>query len=105
MKAVGGACIHFKLNLKTGFFKSEPYIATVTGAALTLVRNQEQTGESKNIIPCGEVQSIVIFRRSPAELEVKTEKEVFIGTLQEPVDLVAVAEVLRKVFGARFLQV
>lgn len=102
---MGDTLIHFKLNLKTGFFKSEPYIVTVTDEALTFVRNRGKTRKSKNIIPCGDVKSIAIFGRSPAELEVRTEKEVFIGALQEPVDLVAVSEVLQAVFGIRFLQV
>ncbi len=102
---MGDAPIHFKLNLKTGFFKSEPYIVTVTDEALTFVRNRGKTRKSKNIIPCGDVKSIAIFGRSPIELEVRTEKEVFIGILQEPVDVAVVSEVLQAMFGIRFLQV
>lgn len=96
--------IHFKLNLKTGFFKSEPYIVKVTDEALTFVRIRGKMRESKKIIPCAEVKSIAILGRSSAELDVRTEKEVFIGTLQEPVDLIAISETLATVFGKKFLQ-
>jgi hypothetical protein len=62
-------------------------------------------GKVKISFLAGDVKSIAIFGRSPVELEVRTEKEVFIGTLQEPVDVVVVSEVLQAVFGIRFLQV
>ncbi|MCR4437327.1 MAG: hypothetical protein NUV41_16145 [Eubacteriales bacterium] len=102
---MGDAPLHFKLNMKTGFFKSEPYIVTVTDEAITFVRNRRKTRESKKIISCADVKSIAIFERSPAELEVRTEKEVLIGILQEPVDAAKVSEVLQAMFGMRFWRV
>lgn len=102
---MGDALIHFKLNLKTGFFKSEPYILTITDESLTFVQSRKKSRNVINIIPCANVKSIAIFAGSPMELEIRTEKEAFIGTLQEPVDLYGVIASLEAVFGKKFSHV
>jgi len=50
------------------------------------------------------VQSVIIFGGFPAELEIKTAKEVFTGTFRKPADMNAAAAALRAVFGKMFLE-
>jgi hypothetical protein len=48
------------------------------------------------------VQSVVILGGFPAELEIKTAKEVFTGTFRSRTDVAEVGAALRAAFGKRF---
>lgn len=61
-------------------------------------------GAEQFVISCRDVQSVIILGSFPAELEIRTAKEVFTGTFQKPADMNAAAAALRAVFGKRFLE-
>ncbi|MEW6573771.1 MAG: hypothetical protein AB1374_09085 [Bacillota bacterium] len=94
----------FNINLRTGFFKTEPYTVSVSREALTFTRAGGIEGAEQFMISCRDVQSVVILGSFPAELEIRTEKGVFTGTFQKPADMDAAAAALRAVFGKRFLK-
>lgn len=96
--------VRFNLNLRTGFFKTEPCVVTMSRKALVFTRAGEDRSEEKFLVDCADVKSVVIFGKTPAELEIRTAKKVFTGTFQSSAEVVEAVAALRAVFGKRFLK-
>ncbi|MCR4443451.1 MAG: hypothetical protein QHH10_14125 [Peptococcaceae bacterium] len=96
----------FRLELRTGFFKTETYTVELTEDALVFTRDTVGAGRDEFAVPCGEVRSIAVSGGSPAELEIRTAEEMYIGTWQENAsreELETVIDTLKEVFGKRFI--
>lgn len=93
----------FNINLRTGFFKSEPYIVAVSCEALVFTRAGDKSGGQFQI-DCTGVKGVAIFGKMPSELEIRMAEEVLTGTFPSPADAAAAATILRLVFGKRFLE-
>lgn len=91
-----------RVDLRTGFFKSEPYLLEMAGEKLILSHAGGQNGKNPIAIPCADIVSIVVDERFPAEIEIKTKKEVFVGIVREPDSLREAVITLKAVFGSRF---
>ncbi|GEM_PF-2135714 len=93
---------HFKINLRSGFFKVKPYSVTVSLEDITFTPLDEAEDKNRIKIPCSKVERIVIFGRAPVELEIKTVDETFVGVFQTPYDMANAIELLKSVFKKRF---
>ncbi len=92
----------FNLSLRTGFFKTELYTVAVSREALVFTPACKAGEASQFKIDCSDVDSVVVFSTPPAELEIRTAKEVFTGTFKSRADAAEAAAALRAVFGKRF---
>jgi hypothetical protein len=70
--AVRDVTAPFNINLRTGFFKTEPYSVSVSREALTFTRAGGIEGAEQFMIDYRDVQSVVILGGFPAELEIRT---------------------------------
>jgi len=99
--------LRFAVSLRTGFFKTERYALVVLSDALAFVKESGDGGEKEQraLIPYSEIKSVTVCSCHPAEIEVRTFSETYVGTFLEAKEAEAAAAVLRFLLGGRFTAV
>jgi hypothetical protein len=98
---VGHDEARFFIQLRTGFFKREPYLVTVSRAALVFTPAGEKGEQRTFAVPCAAVLAAAIFGRARPELEIRTADQVIAGTFAHPADAARAANALRAALGSR----
>lgn len=91
----------FKIKLKTGFFKKEPYLLILEDEELIL--RQEEINKAEEFrIKNSEIQSITIATENSFEIEIITGKQSFIGEFLDENEVSEAAVQLNLFFGKKF---
>ncbi len=98
---VEGSCIGFDIKLKTGFFEAKLYTVLVTMDAITFT--SEEKTESFTLDKAS-IHRIGFIEGYPRELEIQTDKEVFMGTIANALDTTIVYSMFKIIFGKKFVQ-
>lgn len=94
------ASIH--INLKTGFFRTEPYILQVFRESLKLTHvSSDQIKEIS--IDCMDIKGVTVSTGVSAEVEIRTNQTTWIGAFPKMVDISEITGAFKLVLGKRFL--
>jgi hypothetical protein len=94
----------FKIRLKTGFFKTQPYYLTI-GQGQIILTPQEDMEKGRLIISEADLQSVCITRQqlSAGELEIITRSGACVGIFSDETDLEEVSSVFSREFGPKLI--
>ena len=95
-------CASINMNLKTGFFRTDPYVLHVFGESLKLIpAHCDNTKEI--VIDCMDIKGVIISTGESAEVEIRTKQITWIGSFPKMVDESEIVGAFKKVLGDRFL--
>lgn len=94
----------YKIKLRTGFFKTQPYDLTI-GQGQIILTPQENHANGRLVINEEDLKSICITRRngSAGELEIITESNIYIASLIDQTYQEVLSNVLTNEFGCKLI--
>lgn len=95
-------CASINMNLKTGFFRTEPYVLQVFRESLKLIpASNDKINEI--VIACMDVKGVTISTGVSGEVEIRTNQATWIGAFPKMVDVSEIIGAFKMVLGKRFL--
>ena len=98
---MGEKKLQHKLNLKTGFFKTEAYMFLLVGDLIKLI---PASNNNKDIImiKSADIKSVSVSRGVPVEIEFRTEKNKYLGTFPRTEDISDIIILYKEFLGEKF---
>ena len=96
--------VKVKINLKTGFFRTEAYVLQVFGEYLELIPISSDAVKEITI-DFTNIKAITISSGEPIEIEIRANQATWIGTFPKMVDLGEIIKVFRMVLGKKFIYI
>lgn len=95
-------CASINMNLKTGFFRTEPYVLQVFGESLKLIpASSDKTKEM--VIDCLDIKGVTVSTGVSAEVEIRTNQTTLIGAFPKKVNISEITGAFKMILGKRFI--
>lgn len=94
----------FEIRLKAGFFKTQAYYLTIEAGQIILTPVDNASIE-REVIEREELKSVSIISRTmnSGELEIATQKQIYLGSISPSADLEELTRNLAQEFGDKFI--
>lgn len=94
----------YKIKLKAGFFKTQPYSLIISQGQIILTP-QEDSGNGRLVIGKNDLRSVCLIKKDlgSGEFEIVTHSGIYIGSFAPQTDLEEVRHALAKEFGKKVI--
>lgn len=99
---MGDIYLEYKLNLKTGFFRSEEYTLMINREAVKLIPENRKV-DCEILLRFANIMSINILAGEPEEIEIRTDNDMYVGTFCKAEDISEAVKLFKMILGKRFV--
>lgn len=99
---MGDIYLKYRLNLKTGFFRSEVYSLMINVDSIKLV---PEHGKVEEVISISftKIKTISISEGFSKEIEIRTDNDMYVGTFCKSEDISEAVELFNMILGKKFV--